>query len=161
MRGFETLGRAWEKWSVNAGSKEWPSIRIEILEPASGVKITPPGLHPKKFLEQLPELHSYIISDAVITYDFRGDQIEVTSEGDWHAFFSHLDDAHRPTLSLRFLTPITSTSSLWARSSRAIQAASEKLRNFGKALIMGETGDDGGYEGRGLPEAARVHTLCI
>jgi len=139
VRAFQTITDAWAKWGAASRVTEWPSIRIEFLEPTVATKRTPGGMHPKTYLQMLPELKGFSIDNAEAKYLSRsGDWISVSSEADWLAFFQFLLDDHAGAhsalqLKLPKLTPMQQ--SLWDRGAKLAKEASEKIRSFGKSLL--------------------------
>jgi hypothetical protein len=136
---LNSIDKAWKMFH-GASKTTWPSLRIEILEPPIGTKRSPPGEHPRKYLQGLPELNGYIVMDAKISYvSVDGEEVSISSQGDWLSYLNFLEnDGLEPNLRLRFLTPNKKQESLWQKGVQAVQAVSESLRTFGKSLISAE-----------------------
>jgi len=132
-----SLSSAWQKWSSNSATKrECPQIQLDIMEPKIGLKAIPCGMHPNKYLQELPELQNFLISDAEIWYlnSQNGLRFTISNPYDWEAFFASLEN-RASALHLKLKTESKPQPSLWEKGTQLVQPASEKLRTFGKSLI--------------------------
>jgi len=151
---FEFVEKAWGEWTQASPSKEWPSIEMDIIDPKVGLKQSPAGVHPAKYLQELPELEGFSVKGARINYvNKKGDLISISSHSDWHMFFQSLEGGHSGRLKLKFPketvqetgqakteTPTKDSTwwSAWSSTKEALMKVSEKMRTFGKKLLDGQ-----------------------
>jgi len=130
---------------------------MEIIQPHIGQKQSPLGVHPAKYLQELPELDGYIVIDAIISYvNTNGLIISITSQSDWHMFFQSLDHGSPGRLKLKFpekskqATSTSSTDSYWsalrAVGREALGQVSSKMRTFGKQLLNSAQVEETAFE---------------
>jgi len=91
-------------------------------------------------LQDLPDLQNYIVENGhVYYYDHNGNTIYISSELDWITFFGAQEGLRTTrTLNLEFPTRNVKQQTWWEQGVEAAQKASDKLRTFGKTLMMGE-----------------------
>lgn len=142
LHGISAAWAHWNQLGTSGKQAEWPTIMIEITQPPLGLKVTPRGMHPFKYLCEVPELQDHVMADADISYLLEnGIRSSISGTNDWLSFFQFLEnrfpDGTSPKLELKFMAS-KMKQSLWARSFQALQDTSEKLRTFGKSLMMRE-----------------------